>query len=248
MIVASLVTTAAIPLAGSFVVLLILAFTQRRAINVRTTSAIQRRIDRMTDEGLAWRELDESEMKIELAGTSVVGMSRLGGLRCDESIVLGTHVVDDESAQVRLFDWMYLRRRSRGIVLRGFQTVAIVRPAQLVDLPDFFFQPRLTSTLPCAGVSHHFESSIEYRAQMLFETSFGDEILNRYITDRDWTVEWTGEQLLVLQQNQVVAGEDLGQFISEVLELVNLLPGAEAALRESFDRRVEFASCIASTS
>jgi len=229
-------------------------------------SQVAERKGQMAASGLDWRELSEEETKLQFTGSSIVSMLRLGGLGWYQSRVLGSLDMTIDGHIIRAYDWLFSRRRPKGVMQSGFQTVVTARPAMPVDLPHFYLRPRKIVTISLGGMSiatggshdgiscyesvdlltmipgdYTLESTIPYRACILFDTPYGREEFSQFISDRDWTVEWTGEQLVVYTRNLLVDPADLDELIGNVVQLVEMQPHAEAAVDRAFDQRIEVA-------
>lgn len=119
-----------------------------------------------------------------------------------------------------------------------FQTVISIKPPEL-RLPPFIIRPKgiLFYGEPLAyeqviksdallDAGFYLESLTPHRTKALFESTFGTEVLIPFLNDRQWTVQWTGNSLIVYQWNHLIDPERLHEVALEVSEFFELLKSA----------------------
>ena len=128
-----------------------------------------------------------------------------------------------------------------------FHTVISIAPPEL-RLPPFMIRPKgifkgeallsleqfINSDSPL-DVQFHLETLAHHRTKALFQSELGTEVLIPFLNDRKWTVQWTGNSLIVYQWNHLIDPERLHEValeVSEFFEVLKLGP-------EVIDRKME---------
>ena len=114
-----------------------------------------------------------------------------------------------------------------------FQTVISIKPPEL-GLPPFIVRPktvfqnefstnRQAKTDTALDVLFDVETLTPHRVKALFQSELGTEILVPFLMDHKWTVEWTGDQLIVYELNHLIAPNQLAEVALEASEFFELL-------------------------
>lgn len=114
-----------------------------------------------------------------------------------------------------------------------FQTVISIKPPEL-RLPPFILRPmnvfeeqfstvKTVKTDTALDVLFTMETLAPHRVKALFQSDFGSSVLVPFLTDHRWTVEWTGDCLIVYEFNRLIEPGQLAEVALEVSEFFELL-------------------------
>ena len=121
-----------------------------------------------------------------------------------------------------------------------FQTVISIKPPEL-RLPPFILRSKgflaeqfstLKSVKTGTALDEMFmlESLTPHRVKALFQSELGTEVLIPFLTDHNWTVEWSGDFLIVYELNRLIEPQQLAEVALEVSELFELLKSGPAVV------------------
>ena len=152
--------------------------------------------------------------------------------------------------QVLIYD-MWLAQSAEMAEQAISHTVISIKPPS-INLPPFKLRSRAAVGIRMPSVStvspiktetaldalYDIESMAPHRTSALFQSPLGVDVLVPFLLDQEWTVEWTGDRLLVYKLNCLIDPDRIGEVALEVSEFFELLksgPAAiEAAMRELF--------------
>ena len=121
-----------------------------------------------------------------------------------------------------------------------FQTVISLKPPEL-ELPPFILRPRMVmshefltgqsiSTGTVLDTEFDIETLAPHRVKALFQSELGSQVLIPFLMDHRWTVEWTGNQLIVYELNRLIAPQQLAEVALEASEFFELLKSGPEAV------------------
>ena len=158
-----------------------------------------------------------------------------------------------ESDHIQIFDWHFFLPYGN-TTLDYFQTVVIIKPEEL-RLPPFFLKPRSqlmfhhhsivskVKTETPLDLTYEVESMTPFRLKSLFQSEVGRDELIPFLVGQDWTVQWTGDRLIVYKLNQLVPPQQIQHFALEVTDFFHPLKSApddvERHMNEFIDQAIE---------
>lgn len=210
------------------------------------------RQEEMSGDGNEWGEWTEPEAAFELSGSHLIVIR---GSQCRTNFY-GPLRLDLGEDQLTLFDFgIYLgERQSRLAPI--LQTVGSYRISDL-KVPQFYIRPVLNhssvrneflscyetvDSMPAHSHNQIAESIFPGRAAELLETKTAFVELLPLLQDRQLTVEWTGETLLVYRLQQTVGREEMKEFAQEVVHVAQILRAANEEASAALDQRIAAAT------
>ena len=211
-----------------------------------------RRQAEMSDAGTHWGEWPETEAAGEISGSHLIV---LRGNRCRTNFYgpLRLEVAED---QLTLFDFgIYLGER-QSTLAPILQTVGSFRISGF-NAPPFYLRPVVNRTavrneflscygavdsLPAKSYNQIVESLFPARVIELFETKTAFTELLPFLQERQLTVEWTGETLLVYRLQQTVGREQMQELAGEIVQVARLLETAYQEASAALDQQIAAAT------
>ena len=222
--------------------------TSRRLANEQ---AAQRQ-EEMSGDGTEWGEWSEAEAAFELSGSHLIVIR---GSLCRTNFYGPLRLVLGDD-QLTLFDFgIYLGER-QSTLAPLLQTVGSYRISEL-KAPQFYIRPVFSSSavrneflscyetvdsMPAHSHNQIVESIFTARVAELLETKAAFTELLPLLQDRQLTVEWTGETLLVYRLRQTVGREEMKEFAGEVMHVAKLLRSASEKASAALDERIAAAA------
>lgn len=218
------------------------------AVKQQTQLQNSRRNEEMSCDGTAWEEWSDAEAALEVTGSHVIVMR---GSTARTSFI-GPLRIELGEDRLTMFDFrIFLGERQRTLA-PILQTVISYEPQNL-NCPHFFLRPVVndsavrTEFLGCydnvdsmPAYAHNLiaESVLPGPAAAFFETKAAFQQLLPFIQENGFTVEWTGNRLLVYRLQETVDREGSKQFAQDVVHLSQLLQLASTAYSEALDERI----------
>lgn len=218
----------------------------RQAVEQLVVLPTQQRAELMNEFDSRWDLTHRNNLNI--------GNSRIGSHSIHSDRFFGPMEVNISDELFQFFDWQHFVKINKEYT-SCLQTVIALTPRDL-EIPQFFFRPKdfgrfvtrednsmlryhdIVETGTHIDLTYALESMQPYHARLLFKAKTAQFELFELIQSNDWTVEWTGEHLLVYSTGQVVEPDQLKFFASKVLTLANLLRNADHEADSSLDERL----------
>ena len=121
-----------------------------------------------------------------------------------------------------------------------FETVITLKPPSL-DLPQFTLRPKDILGLLLTGNNRfktetaldtlfEVETMTPHRVRTLFQSELGANVLIPFLNEQKWTIEWTGDRLIVYELNQLIVPDRIADVALEVSEFFDLLKSGPQAV------------------
>ena len=142
--------------------------------------------------------------------------------------------------QVLIYDLLLNSRVGKKTVEPSFHTVVAIKPPKL-SLAPFVLRPQrafsqyvrnaaVVKTETALDNLYDLETLAPFSLKALFQSELGYEVLIPFLNEHRWTVEWTGDWLIVYEMNYLIPPKYLAQVALEVSEFFEILKSGSSAV------------------
>ena len=141
--------------------------------------------------------------------------------------------------QVLIYDLLLTSRVGKKTVEPSFHTVVAIKPPKL-SLAPFVLRPHsilsqyqtaaVVKTETALDTLYDLETLAPFSLKALFQSELGNEVLIPFLNEHRWTVEWTGDWLIVYELNYLIPPKYLAEVALEVSEFFEILKSGPSAV------------------